>query len=172
MVDMKLELVAVPVSDVDRAKAFYTEKVGFNADHDHTVSDEIRFVQLTPPGSACSIAIGRGIVEGEPGSVRGLVMVVADVEAAHAELVRRGAEVSDIQDFDWGRFVFFADPEATSGRFSSCHSGGLSIRRCAWRRLGDADLRDRVAGCAVGRLRRLHRRLRVTGLVGGTRLDM
>ena len=111
MVDMKLELVAVPVSDVDRAKAFYTDKVGFNADHDHTVSDEIRFVQLTPPGSACSIAIGRGIVEGEPGSVRGLQMVVADVEAAHAELVKRGAEVSDIQDLAWGRFVFFADPD-------------------------------------------------------------
>lgn len=111
MVDMKLELVSVPVSDVDRAKAFYTDKVGFHADHDHTVSDEIRFVQLTPPGSACSIAIGRGIVEGEPGSVRGLQMVVADIEAAHAELVKRGAEVSDIQDLDWGRFVFFADPD-------------------------------------------------------------
>ena len=111
MVDMKLELVAIPVSDVDRAKAFYTGKVGFNADYDHTVSDEIRFVQLTPPGSACSIAIGRGIVEGEPGSVRGLQMVVADVEAAHAELVKRGAEVSDIQDLAWGRFVFFADPD-------------------------------------------------------------
>ena len=111
MVDMKLELVAVPVSDVDRAKAFYTDKVGFTADHDHTVSDEIRFVQLTPPGSACSIAIGRGIVEGEPGSVRGLQMVVADVEAAHAELVKRGAEVSDIQDLPWGRFVYFADPD-------------------------------------------------------------
>ena len=111
MVDMKLELVSIPVSDVDRAKAFYTDKVGFNADHDHTVSDEIRFVQLTPPGSACSIAIGRGVVEGEPGSVRGLQMVVADVEAAHAELVKRGAEVSDIQDLDWGRFVFFADPD-------------------------------------------------------------
>jgi catechol 2,3-dioxygenase-like lactoylglutathione lyase family enzyme len=111
MVDMKLELVIIPVSDVDRAKAFYTDKVGFNADYDHTVSDEIRFVQLTPPGSACSIAIGRGIVEGEPGSVRGLQMVVADIEAAHAELVRRGAEVSDVQDLDWGRFVFFADPD-------------------------------------------------------------
>ena len=109
--DWKLELVMIPVSDIDRAKAFYTDKAGFNADHDHTVSDEIRFVQLTPPGSACSIAIGRGIVEGEPGSVRGLQMVVADVEAAHAELVKRGAEVSDIQDLDWGRFVFFADPD-------------------------------------------------------------
>ena len=111
MVDMKLELVIIPVSDVDRAKAFYTDKVGFNADHDHTVSDEIRFVQLTPPGSACSIAIGKGIVEGKPGSVRGLQVVVADVEAAHAELVRRGAEVSDIQDLAWGRFAFFTDPD-------------------------------------------------------------
>ncbi|MBR7827580.1 VOC family protein [Actinospica sp. MGRD01-02] len=109
--DMKLELVAVPVSDVDLAKAFYTDKVGFNADHDHTVSDEIRFVQLTPPGSACSIAIGKGIVEGEPGSVRGLQMVVTDIEAAHAELAKRGVAVSDIQDLDWGRFVFFADPD-------------------------------------------------------------
>ena len=111
MVDMKLELVAVPVSDVDRAKAFYTDKVGFNADHDYTVSEEIRFVQLTPPGSACSIAIGKGIVEGEPGSVRGLQMTVADIEAVHAELVGRAVEVSDIQDLDWGRFVFFTDPD-------------------------------------------------------------
>jgi catechol 2,3-dioxygenase-like lactoylglutathione lyase family enzyme len=111
MVDMKLELVAVPVSDVDRAKAFYTDKVGFIADHDHTVSDEIRFVQLTPPGSACSIAIGRGIVEGVPGSVRGVQMVVADIEAAHADLLARGADVSGVLDLDWGRFVFFADPD-------------------------------------------------------------
>ena len=111
MVDMKLELVAVPVSAVDRAKAFYTDKIGFNADHDHTVSEEIRFVQLTPPGSACSIAIGKGIVEGEPGSVRGLQMTVADIEAAHADLVGRAVEVSDIQDLDWGRFVFFTDPD-------------------------------------------------------------
>ena len=111
MVDMKLELVIIPVSDVDRAKAFYTDKIGFVADHDQTVSDEVRFVQLTPPGSACSIAIGRGIAEGAPGSVRGLQMVVADIEAAHAELLARGADVSDVQDFDWGRFVFFADPD-------------------------------------------------------------
>jgi predicted enzyme related to lactoylglutathione lyase len=110
-VDWKLELVALPVSDVDRAKAFYTDKAGFTADHDHTVSDEIRFVQLTPPGSGCSIAIGKGIVDGEPGSVRGLQMVVADIEVAHAELVARGAEVSEIHDLDWGRFVFFADPD-------------------------------------------------------------
>ena len=111
MVDMKLELVAIPVSDVDRAKAFYTDKIGFNADHDYTVSDEIRFVQLTPPGSACSIAIGKGVVEGEPGSVQGLQMTVADIEATRAELAGRGAEVSDIQDMDWGRFVFFTDPD-------------------------------------------------------------
>lgn len=109
--DWKLELVAIPVSDVDRAKAFYTDKVGFNADYDQTVSAELRFVQLTPPGSGCSIALGKGIVDGEPGSVRGLQMVVADIEEAHKELVARGAEVSEIQDLDWGRFVFFADPD-------------------------------------------------------------
>ena len=109
--DWKLELVIIPVSDVDRAKAFYTDKAGFNADHDVTVSEEVRFVQLTPPGSACSIAIGKGLVEGEPGSVKGLQMVVADIEAAHAELVARGADVSGINDLAWGRFVFFADPD-------------------------------------------------------------
>jgi predicted enzyme related to lactoylglutathione lyase len=109
--DWKLELVAVPVSDVDRAKAFYTEQAGFNADHDHTVSEEIRFVQLTPPGSACSIALGKGITDAEPGSVKGLQLVVPDIEAAHAELVARGAEVSDIQDLPWGSFVFFSDPD-------------------------------------------------------------
>lgn len=109
--DMRLELVIIPVSDVDRAKAFYTGKAGFHADHDHTVSEEIRFVQLTPPGSACSIAFGKGIAEGEPGSVRGLQVVVDDIEATRAELVARGAEVSEIQDLAWGRFVFFADPD-------------------------------------------------------------
>ena len=92
--DWKLELVAIPVSDVDRAKSFYTEKVGFNADHDHRVSDEIRFVQLTPPGSACSIALGTGIINTPPGSVQGLQLVVSDIDAALAELVERGAEVS------------------------------------------------------------------------------
>jgi predicted enzyme related to lactoylglutathione lyase len=110
-VDWKLELVAVPVADVDRAKAFYTEQVGFNADHDHHVSEEIRFVQLTPPGSACSIALGVGISDAEPGSARGLQLVVADVEAARAELAGRGVEVSEVNDFPWGRFVFFADPD-------------------------------------------------------------
>jgi predicted enzyme related to lactoylglutathione lyase len=109
--DWKLELVIIPVSDIDRAKAFYTGKAGFNADHDHTVSDEIRFVQLTPPGSACSIAIGKGITDAAPGSVAGLQMVVPDIEAAHDDLVKRGAEVSEIQELAWGRFVFFADPD-------------------------------------------------------------
>jgi catechol 2,3-dioxygenase-like lactoylglutathione lyase family enzyme len=109
--DWKIELIAIPVSDVDRAKEFYTEKVGFNADHDHVVSEEIRFVQLTPPGSACSIVLGLGITEAEPGSVQGVQMVVADIEAARAELVGRGMEVSDVQDYPWGRFVFFQDPD-------------------------------------------------------------
>jgi predicted enzyme related to lactoylglutathione lyase len=111
-VQMKLELIAVPVSDVDRAKAFYVDRVGFNADHDHAVSDEIRFVQLTPPGSACSIAIGKGLTQrAEPGSVEGLQMVVEDIEAARAALAEGGVEVSEVQDFPWGRFVFFADPD-------------------------------------------------------------
>ncbi|HZD02025.1 MAG TPA: glyoxalase superfamily protein [Actinomycetes bacterium] len=109
--DWKLELVAVPVSDVDRAKTFYAEKVGFNADHDHRVSDEIRFVQLTPPGSACSIALGTGLVDTPPGSVKGLQLVVSDINAARAELVERGVEVSEVQDFPWGSFVFFSDPD-------------------------------------------------------------
>jgi catechol 2,3-dioxygenase-like lactoylglutathione lyase family enzyme len=110
-VDWKIELIGIPVSDVDRAKEFYTEKAGFNADHDHVVSDEIRFVQLTPPGSACSIALGKGIIETEPGSAQGIQMVVEDIEAAHAQLAGRGVEVSDVQDFPWGRFVFFRDPD-------------------------------------------------------------
>ena len=109
--DWKLELVAVPVSDVDRAKAFYTEKAGFNADHDHRVSDEIRFVQLTPPGSACSIAIGMGIIDTPPGSAQGLQLVVSDINAARAELLERGVEVSGVEVFPWGSFVFFSDPD-------------------------------------------------------------
>ena len=113
--DWKIELVGIPVSDVDRAKAFYVDQVGFHDDHDHQVSDEMRFVQLTPPGSACSIAIGTGLSgpggQAEPGSVKGMQMVVADVEAAHAELSGRGVEVSPVQDFAWGRFVFFSDPD-------------------------------------------------------------
>jgi predicted enzyme related to lactoylglutathione lyase len=109
--DFKLELVAVPVTDVDRAKRFYTEQAGFNADHDHKISDELRFVQLTPPGSACSIALGTGVTDAQPGSVTGLQLVVADIEAARAQLVQGGVEVSQVQEFPWGRFVFFADPD-------------------------------------------------------------
>ena len=112
--DFKLELVIVPVSDVDRAKAFYTEQAGFNADHDHVVSDDLRFVQLTPPGSACSISIGKGVTEAEPGSIAGLQLVVQDIEAARDELVGRGVEVSEIQDFPWGSFVFFTDPDGNA----------------------------------------------------------
>jgi predicted enzyme related to lactoylglutathione lyase len=108
--DFRLELVAIPVTDVDRAKAFYVE-AGFNADHDHTVSDEIRFVQLTPPGSACSIALGKGVTDAEPGSVQGMQMVVDDINAAHDELAGRGIEVSDVQEFPWGKFTFFSDPD-------------------------------------------------------------
>ena len=109
--DWKLELVAIPVSDVDRAKAFYVDQAGFNADHDHRVSDEIRFVQLTPPGSACSIAIGTGLTPMAPGSIQGLQLVVDDVAAVRAELVARGIDASEVQDFPWGRFVFFKDPD-------------------------------------------------------------
>ena len=109
--DFKLELVAVPVSDVDRAKAFYVDKAGFNADHDHVINENLRFVQLTPPGSACSISIGTGVTDAEPGSVKGMQVVVTDIEAAHAELSGRGVEVSDVQDMPWGRFVFFSDPD-------------------------------------------------------------
>jgi len=108
--DLKLELVAVPVSDVDRAKAFY-EQVGFNADHDHIVSEELRFVQLTPPGSACSITIGRGITEAAPGSFAGANLVIADADAAHADLTGRGVEISEIEELPWGRFIHFSDPD-------------------------------------------------------------
>ena len=109
--DWKLELISVPVSDVDRAKQFYTEQVGFNADHDHTVSDELRFVQLTPPGSACSIAFGVGLTDMPPGSAQGLQLVVSDIEAARAELAGHGVEVSEVQEFPWGKFVHFSDPD-------------------------------------------------------------
>ena len=109
--DMKLELVAVPVSDPDRAKAFYTEQVGFNADHDFPVQEGLRFIQLTPPGSACSIAIGEGLTDAAPGSVAGLQLVVESAAAAREELAGRGVEVSEVQDFPWGKFVFFADPD-------------------------------------------------------------
>jgi predicted enzyme related to lactoylglutathione lyase len=113
-VDWKLELVAVPVSDVDRAKSFYVDQAGFNADHDHRVSDDIRFIQLTPPGSACSIALGLGITDAPPGSVKGLQMVVSDIQQARSELAGRGVEVSEVQDFPWGSFVFFSDPDGNA----------------------------------------------------------
>jgi predicted enzyme related to lactoylglutathione lyase len=109
--DWKLELVAVPVGDVDRAIDFYERQVGFRLDHDRTVSDEIRFVQLTPPGSACSIAFGSGISRAVPGSLDGLQIVVDDVAEAGTELADRGVEVSEIQDLPWGRFVWFTDPD-------------------------------------------------------------
>ena len=109
--DFKLELIPVPVSDVERARAFYTEKAGFNMDNDVTVKEGLRFIQLTPPGSGCSISIGEGLTEMEPGSLEGLQLVVADIDAARAELLERGLEVGDVQDFPWGRFVFFSDPD-------------------------------------------------------------
>jgi catechol 2,3-dioxygenase-like lactoylglutathione lyase family enzyme len=114
MVDFRLELVNVPVSDVDRAKAFYVDKVGFHLDYDHQVNDEIRFVQLTPPGSACSISIGSGLTTAEPGSVQGLQVVVDDIQAARAELAERGVDVSEVSEFPWGSFVFFSDPDGNA----------------------------------------------------------
>ena len=112
--DMKLELVGVPVSDVDRAKDFYVKQVGFNADQDQQVSPELRFVQLTPPGSACSISIGVGLTDMVPGSQKGLQLVVADVEAVQRELRGRGVETTDVQVFPWGSFIFFSDPDGNS----------------------------------------------------------
>jgi len=108
--DMRLELVVLPVSDVDRAKEFY-ERVGFHADHDHRVSDDLRFVQLTPPGSACSIAIGRGLVEGDPGSVKGLQVVVDDVAGWRDALLARGVDVGDVEQLPFGSFIYFRDPD-------------------------------------------------------------
>jgi predicted enzyme related to lactoylglutathione lyase len=110
MTEMRLELIPVPVSDVDRAKAFY-EQVGFNADHDHTLNEELRFIQLTPPGSNCSISIGKGLTKMEPGSLEGLQMVVEDAGAAREDLLSRGIEASEVQSFPWGDFVFFSDPD-------------------------------------------------------------
>jgi len=109
--NFKLELVFVPVSDVDRAKAFYADQVGFVVDHDHAVTDELRFVQLTPPGSACSISIGTGLADSEPGSVKGLQVVVDDADAARAYLVERGVEATEVEEFPWGRFTGFRDPD-------------------------------------------------------------
>jgi catechol 2,3-dioxygenase-like lactoylglutathione lyase family enzyme len=109
--DWKIELLAVPVTDIDRAKEFYVDQVGFNADHDVRVNEKLRFVQLTPPGSACSIAIGEGITDMVPGSQQGIQIVVADAEAAHAALIGKGVAASDIDDQPWGRFVYFSDPD-------------------------------------------------------------
>ena len=109
--DWKLELVIVPVSDVDRAKKFYTDQLGFAEDVDHRAGDSFRVVQLTPPGSACSITIGTGVTSAKPGSYQGTHLVVNDIEAAHAELAGRGVEVSDVSSFDWGDFVYFSDPD-------------------------------------------------------------
>ncbi|MER7954359.1 VOC family protein [Streptomyces sp. NPDC096030] len=108
--DIKLELIGVPVTDIERAKAFY-EQVGFRLDHDFPVSEDIRFVQMTPPGSACSIAFGKGITEMKPGSLDNMQVVVTDIEEAHADLKRRGVETTDIDDQPWGSFVYFADPD-------------------------------------------------------------
>ena len=112
--EMRIELVAIPVTDVDRAKSFYVDKVGFNADHDHLISPQLRFVQLTPRGSACSVVMGLGITDMPPGSQRGVQMVVADAAAARADLAGRGVEVSEVDDQPWGRFVYFADPDGNT----------------------------------------------------------
>jgi predicted enzyme related to lactoylglutathione lyase len=112
--DWKLELVVLPVADVERAIAFYTEQVGFNLDQDHKVSDQVRFVQLTPPGSACSIAVGMGLTDAEPGSVKGMQIVVPDAAAAREHLLENGVEASELQDFPWGKFVFFSDPDGNA----------------------------------------------------------
>ncbi|WP_159548325.1 glyoxalase superfamily protein [Citricoccus sp. K5] len=112
--DMKIELVAIPVTDVDRAKSFYVDQVGFHADHDYVLSPELRFVQLTPPGSACSIVLGVGITEMVPGSQKGVQMVIDDADAALAELSGRGVECSGVDEQDWGRFVYFADPDGNT----------------------------------------------------------
>ena len=113
--DMKLELVPIPVSDVDRAKTFYADEVGFHVDHDHQLGDKVRFVQLTPPGSACSIVIGNGITDVAPGSVQGILLVVSDIDAARTELVQRGVEISEVQNMEWGaRHAYFSDPDGNS----------------------------------------------------------
>jgi predicted enzyme related to lactoylglutathione lyase len=109
--DMRLELVAVPVTDVDRAKAFYVDQAGFNADHDHRVTDDLRFVQLTPRGSACSIVIGTGITDMAPGSQTGLQVVVDDAEAIRQQLIGRGVDASDVEKYPWGWFTYFSDPD-------------------------------------------------------------
>jgi catechol 2,3-dioxygenase-like lactoylglutathione lyase family enzyme len=112
--DWKLELVAIPVTDVDRAKSFYVNQVGFNADHDYQVTEQLRFVQLTPPGSACSIVIGTGTTEMTPGSQKGVQVVVEDVEAARQGLIERGVQASQVDVQPWGSFVTFSDPDGNT----------------------------------------------------------
>jgi predicted enzyme related to lactoylglutathione lyase len=112
--DWKIELVAIPVTDVDRAKAFYVDQVGFNADHDIQVNDNLRFVQLTPPGSACSVVLGTGVTEMAPGSQRGVQIVIADADAAREQLVSKGVQASEVDEQPWGRFVYFADPDGNT----------------------------------------------------------
>jgi predicted enzyme related to lactoylglutathione lyase len=112
--DWKLELIVLPVTDVDRSIAFYRDRVGFNLDHDHTVDDNIRFVQFTPPGSGCSIAFGKGLIQGEQDLIRTLQLVVTDIDAAHAHLTERGVAVSPIADLEWGSFVYFQDPDGNA----------------------------------------------------------
>jgi predicted enzyme related to lactoylglutathione lyase len=112
--DWKIELIAVPVTDVDRAKSFYVDQVGFTADYDVQVNENLRFVQLTPPGSACSIAFGTGISEMAPGSQKGIQIVVPDADEAYKHLVDNGVAASEVQDLDWGRFVYFSDPDGNS----------------------------------------------------------
>ncbi len=112
--DWKIELVAIPVTDVDRAKALYVDQVGFNADHDHQVTENLRFVQLTPPGSACSVVLGTGITEMAPGSQKGVQMVIPDADAARRHLLDHGVQASDVDDQPWGRFVYFADPDGNT----------------------------------------------------------
>jgi catechol 2,3-dioxygenase-like lactoylglutathione lyase family enzyme len=112
--EMRIELVSIPVTDVDRAKSFYVDRVGFHADHDHVVNPQLRFVQLTPPGSACSIVLGVGITEMPPGSQKGVQMVVPDAAAARKELLGRGVEATEVDEQPWGRFVYFADPDGNT----------------------------------------------------------
>ena len=127
--DWKLELVAVPVTDVDQAKRFYTEQVGFNADHDHQVHETLRFVQLTPPGSACSVVLGIGVTDMAPGSQRGLQCVVADARAIREQLVGRGVEVSEVDEQPWGTFVHFADPDGNTWVLQEIGYGGPASAR-------------------------------------------
>ncbi|GIF68836.1 glyoxalase [Asanoa ishikariensis] len=112
--DWKIELVAIPVTDVDRAKSFYVDQCGFNADHDHQVNPDLRFVQLTPPGSACSVVLGTGVTEMAPGSQKGLQVVVADAAKAREELLSKGVDASEVDIQAWGHFVYFADPDGNT----------------------------------------------------------